>query len=100
MKHIDLRYHFIRWCVNNGIIDMHYIPGSDNFADLFTKPLAAPTHTKWVTLINLSDQTQFSINISSDQSYASIQEIDPQSAGQGGVLDIVPRTSSATGGSL
>jgi hypothetical protein len=55
MKHIDLRYHFIRWCVNNLIIEMIYIAGTDNFADLFTKPLAGPTHNKWLVLMNIRE---------------------------------------------
>jgi hypothetical protein len=53
MKHIDLRYHFIRWCVNNDIIDIFYIPGVDNIADLFTKALPLPAHSKWVRLLEL-----------------------------------------------
>ena len=30
MKHIDLRYHFIREAVEDGKISMKYIPTSDN----------------------------------------------------------------------
>ena len=39
MKHIDLRYHFIREAVEDGKISMKYIPTSDNITDIFTKPL-------------------------------------------------------------
>jgi hypothetical protein len=39
MKHIDIRAHFIRSCVNRQIIDIHYIQGIHNPADLLTKPL-------------------------------------------------------------
>jgi hypothetical protein len=53
MKHIDLRAHFIRECVNRRIIDVHHIPGSQNPADLLTKPLLHTTHLKWLNLIRL-----------------------------------------------
>ena len=37
MKHIDLRYHFIREAVDDGKIKMEYIPIIKNIADIFTK---------------------------------------------------------------
>lgn len=40
MKHIDIRAHFIRDSVNRRLIDVHHIPGTENPADLLTKPLA------------------------------------------------------------
>jgi hypothetical protein len=39
MKHIDIRFHFIRDCVQKGLVDVMHIPGIDNVADLLTKPL-------------------------------------------------------------
>jgi hypothetical protein len=53
MKHIDIRAHFIRDCVNNRLIDVHHIPGVENPADLLTKPLLRLTHQKWLERINL-----------------------------------------------
>jgi hypothetical protein len=53
MKHIDLRQHFIRACVNNRIIDVHHIPRIHNPADLLTKPLERITHQKWLALIRV-----------------------------------------------
>ena len=38
-KHMDVRYHKIREFVEEGKVDLFYIPGTDNPADLFTKPL-------------------------------------------------------------
>jgi hypothetical protein len=38
-KHIDIRHHFIRQCVSDGLIDVKLISTSDNAADLFTKSL-------------------------------------------------------------
>ena len=40
-KHIDIKYHFIRLAVEEGIIDLQYIPTAENIADQFTKPLSS-----------------------------------------------------------
>jgi hypothetical protein len=41
-KHIDLRYHFVRAHVRNGVFDLRYCPTDENIADAFTKALARP----------------------------------------------------------
>lgn len=41
-KHIDIRYHFIRDLVTDGIISIIFTPNDDNLADIFTKNLAKP----------------------------------------------------------
>ena len=38
-KHIDIRYHFIRYEVDNKIVYLVYVPTGKNTADMFTKPL-------------------------------------------------------------
>lgn len=38
-KHIHTRYHYIRECVENGQIEVKHIPGSEQKADILTKPL-------------------------------------------------------------
>ena len=38
-KHIDIRYYYIRECVQNGQIQLHYCPTNDMKADILTKPL-------------------------------------------------------------
>jgi hypothetical protein len=53
MKHIDIRAHFIRDCVNTNTIDVIHIPGVENPADLLTKPLEKVTHRKWLKRIRL-----------------------------------------------
>jgi hypothetical protein len=59
MKHIDIRAHFIRDCVNRRIVDVHHIPGAQNPADLLTKSLPHVTHFKWLRMIRLdTDQKQ------------------------------------------
>ena len=41
-KHIDIRHHFIREKVNDGLINLNYIQTSENIADIMTKPLSGP----------------------------------------------------------
>jgi len=43
-KHIDIQYHFIRECVENGKIAIEYIPTEDMLADGMTKALARDRH--------------------------------------------------------
>ena len=38
-KHMDVRYHLIREYVEQGIVALYYVEGSENPADIFTKPL-------------------------------------------------------------
>lgn len=40
-KHIDLRYHFIRDCVEQGLIVIKHVGTSEQRADILTKALAA-----------------------------------------------------------
>lgn len=38
-KHIDIKYHFIRNEVQNGFVQLQYVPSEDNLADILTKAL-------------------------------------------------------------
>ncbi|GJV09803.1 hypothetical protein Tco_1351344 [Tanacetum coccineum] len=38
-KHIDVRYHFIKGQVENGIVDLYFVRTEYQLADIFTKPL-------------------------------------------------------------
>lgn len=86
MKHIDLRAHFIRDCVNNHLIDVHHIPGAENTADLLTKPLAKILHAKWLR----------SLRMDADQGGVSeLGSCDPASRPSG---EIAPRVISRVAG--
>ena len=52
-KHIDICYHFIREAVEDGKIQVEYIPTDDNVADIFTKPLAKTKFRHFVELLGL-----------------------------------------------
>ena len=45
-KHIDIRMHFVRDYISEGIIDVQWVPTDAQRADFFTKPLAGPKHEK------------------------------------------------------
>jgi hypothetical protein len=45
-KHIAIRHFFIRDLVKDGSITVGFVPTTDNVADLMTKALAEPAHTK------------------------------------------------------
>ena len=42
MKHVAIRYCYIREAQSNGVITTSYVSTHDQLADAFTKPLAAP----------------------------------------------------------
>jgi hypothetical protein len=46
-KHIDIRYHFLRQCVQQGAIELKFIPTDDNVSDVFTKALPREKLTKF-----------------------------------------------------
>ena len=39
-KHIDVRYHFVRSCVEEGKLEVEHVRTEDQYADILTKPLA------------------------------------------------------------
>jgi hypothetical protein len=38
-KHIDVRYHYTRWLVEEGVVEVKYISTHKQLADIFTKAL-------------------------------------------------------------
>ena len=46
-KHIDIRYHYVRDCIENVDIEVFFIEGKENPADMFTKNLSAPLFLKF-----------------------------------------------------
>jgi hypothetical protein len=39
-KHIPIKYHFFKELVTNKVVQLNYIPSTEQIADIFTKPLA------------------------------------------------------------
>jgi transposase InsO family protein len=52
-KHIDVRYHFLRWVVDNGTIRLTYCPTGDMVADVLTKALPSPKVKHFATRLGL-----------------------------------------------
>lgn len=48
-KHIDVRHHFVRECVERSMVALHHIPGESNPADALTKALPRPRWTTHIT---------------------------------------------------
>jgi hypothetical protein len=48
-KHIDIRYHFIRDCVQRGVVRLDYIQTDEQMADIFTKALNSQKFEKFKT---------------------------------------------------
>ena len=38
-KHISIKYHFLREQVTNRVVQLNFIPSTEQIADIFTKPL-------------------------------------------------------------
>ena len=47
-KHIELRYHYIRECINNNDIELIHCSSRENTADIFTKALPEPRFTQCI----------------------------------------------------
>ncbi|GKD39474.1 retrovirus-related pol polyprotein from transposon TNT 1-94, partial [Tanacetum coccineum] len=47
-KHIDIRYHFIKYYILKRDIELHFIPNQYQLADIFTKPLDEPTFKRLI----------------------------------------------------
>ncbi|GJT13572.1 retrovirus-related pol polyprotein from transposon TNT 1-94 [Tanacetum coccineum] len=58
-KHIDIRYHFIRDHILKGDIKLYFVPTDLQLADIFTKPLAESSFTRFVAklcMLNIEKQ--------------------------------------------
>ena len=54
-KHIDIRYHFIRECVERGEIILKHISSEHQRADLLTKPLSTVKFERMRKLLGVKD---------------------------------------------
>ena len=52
-KHISIRYHFIREHVEEGTIELKFVPTDQQLADIFTNPLSEATFTRLVNELGM-----------------------------------------------
>ena len=57
-KHIDVRHHYIWEQLDEKKVKLFYIPGEDNPADIFTKPLFAIKIVKFREALGLVEYTE------------------------------------------
>ena len=57
MKHIEIRYHFIRDHIRQGEIELKYVNTHDNLADIFTKPLDEARFRELRNELNIIDSS-------------------------------------------
>lgn len=70
-RHIDIRHHFVRELVEDKIIEPIWIPGTENIADLLTKPLPYSTFSKIVTTLGMESKgTELTLSDTQDTSLA------------------------------
>ena len=59
-RHIDVRYHFIRWVIEKGMVRLVYCPTQDMVADVFSVHSdAALVRPRSSTLLYVSDCSRF-----------------------------------------
>jgi hypothetical protein len=52
-KHIDIRYHFIREKIEDGIVKLYHIPTEDQIADILTKSLSVEKFSKFISSLGI-----------------------------------------------
>ena len=55
MKYLDLKFFWLRDMVEANVLAIQHLPGVDNLADIFTKPLPCPTVMDLVEQIGLKE---------------------------------------------
>ncbi|GJR39711.1 retrovirus-related pol polyprotein from transposon TNT 1-94 [Tanacetum coccineum] len=65
-KHIDVRYHFIKKQVENGIVELYFVRTKYQLADIFTKPLRRKRFNFLIEKLGMRSMSSFSLEIISD----------------------------------
>ena len=67
MKHIDIQYHFVRNCVENGTTRLEYCPTEEMVADGLTKSLGPERHNKLAKLMGIGKWKSENLTTSSER---------------------------------
>jgi transposase InsO family protein len=60
-KHIRYAYHFVRECHSNNLINVRHVAGTENPADMFTKPLCFERFNAYKTMLGITNQECLSL---------------------------------------
>lgn len=52
-KHIDISYHLVRKKIDEGSMELLYVPSKENYKDILTKGLKATMHNKCARMLML-----------------------------------------------
>ena len=63
IKHIHRRFHFIRECVENEQVEVKYVPGSEQRADILTKSLGRVKFVEMRRLIGVQDMNEDDVKL-------------------------------------
>ena len=76
-KHIDIRYHFIRECVEKNQIEVEHVSGDLQKADILTKALARTKYAEMRELLGVKDLrglgTRLGVNVGIISSLSEVQ---------------------------
>ena len=50
-KHIDTRYHFVKECIELGVVSLIHVPRENNISDMLTHPLGPTEHKRQRQLV-------------------------------------------------
>src|SRR5213075_935292 len=92
-KHIDIQYHFIRNCVEDGRLQLEYCPTEDMVADGLTKALGPERHKKLTTKMGMELWKERDGGRSECSAIASHEIAGTRSGSVGGVSFTAPRNS-------
>lgn len=53
LKHVDIKFHFVRDKINNGVVTVNYLSTDNQIADMFTKPLSLYMFNKFRNQLGL-----------------------------------------------
>ena len=53
-KHINIKYHFVRDCVDKKLVELKFVKSQDQIADIFTKPLKVDIFLKLRHLLGVT----------------------------------------------
>lgn len=61
-KHIQVKYHYVRDQIRDGVFMLQYVPTSDQLADLFTKGLSGPRLRDVIKRLGLCRSSRMDLN--------------------------------------